>query len=191
MGFLRDKRSPFDFPPGAPAGQQHRFEERNRFGLRIHWCFADDDLVERMAEVRAIVRESVAVDQFGEKTAKGMFLEELDRYSPPPLPSPGRPPHKDENDDLLEQVGRLMVAGKSKARAIRTVAAENVRPSEKVRSLERKIWDLFKKRKEVATLAEEAQRAQAKYEHALAKYRKKLVPTIFDEIESESTEVNR
>jgi hypothetical protein len=121
-----------------------------------------------------------------------MFLEELDRYSPPPLPSPGRPHHKDENDDLLEQVGRLMVvAGTSKTRAIRTVAAENVRPSENVTSLERKIWDLFKKRKEAATLAEEAKRAQAKYEHALAEYRKKLVPTIFDEIESEPTEVNR
>jgi hypothetical protein len=29
MGILHDKRSPFDFPPGTPMGQ----EERDRFGL--------------------------------------------------------------------------------------------------------------------------------------------------------------
>jgi hypothetical protein len=60
MGFLHDKRSPFDFPPGVPPGQRGR-EERDQFGLLINWsflCGTIHEFNERMAATEAFAKDA-------------------------------------------------------------------------------------------------------------------------------------
>ena len=64
MGFLHDKRSPFDFPPGTPIGQQER-EERDQFGLpiRLELPLRDErQFNERMAATKAFARRGRGCD---------------------------------------------------------------------------------------------------------------------------------
>jgi hypothetical protein len=184
-------------------------DARDRFGLPRRWTFYDGDFDERMAATEAFVKDAVeaVLRQVDRETAERMFREELDRQTA--KPRQGRRPDQEVNDDLLAQVERKVAQGESLTAAIKAVSAEVRAQGEKALSIERRIWRQIEKQDEATKLAEEAaKRAEearrawaalitfrtaagdisrcADYESALAEYRKKLVPSFFDEIGNES-----
>lgn len=172
MGFLHDKRSPFDFPPGMPAGQQAR-EECDRFGLPMHWSFLGDDerqFGERMAATDALVRDAAeaVIRQVGRKRARQLFLKAL---RPPP---PGPEPDEEENTALLAAHDRQIALGVPPDRAARFAAEEMKTGEEDVESIASQIRRLVRKR------AKAAGRAQAE-----ADWLRKLSPSLLEESASD------
>jgi hypothetical protein len=163
MGFLHDKRSPFDFPPGVPPGQQGR-GERDQFGLLINssfLCETMQEFNERMAATETFARDAAdaVMRQVGRKGARALFLKAL---RPPP---PGRQPDEKANARLLEAHDRQITFGVPARRAARAAAKQI------------DIGDVDATAKHIRTLVKERAEAARRAE-AEAAWRKKLYPSL-------------
>jgi hypothetical protein len=160
------------------------FDKKNPFGLKIHWCLTDDDALENLTAEETFVRDAVAtaISLFGLDKARRLFLEELAFQTA--KPARGKQPDKAVNEALLAEFDRKRASGLIPKAAVHAAAVamkeSNVfaRKLGSVESTESRIWVLLRGRKD-------AQRAWAEYESDLAEYRKKLVPLLIEEIESE------
>jgi hypothetical protein len=129
-------------------------EERDRFGLPMHWSFIEDEqqFSERMAATKAFVSDAVeaVIRQVGRKAARQMFLKAL-RPTPP-----GRQPDEKENALLLATYDRQIALRVLPRHAARAAADEMAtRPNDDVASIAKHIRTLVKDRTEVARRAEQ------------------------------------
>jgi hypothetical protein len=157
------------------------FDKKDRLGLKIHWCFTDDDALENLGKEESFIKDAVAtaIRLFGSEKAKRMVLEEFALQTA--APSQGKQPNQRVNEYLLAEFDRQANdLGKTDAVMAAAEAAKgHLEGVGSVESIVSRIWGLLRKRKE-------SQRAWAEYEIALAEDRKKRGPMlIFDEIESE------